>query len=97
MEFLNNRIKFRHTPVDKKDVYYAIASMQTRCVIYDIDRNQMHWGIARCSKKDEFNKSTGRKIAYARALHDMNLSKDMRSRMWDNYFFETATKGGRIK
>jgi hypothetical protein len=41
-------------------------------------------GVAHCAPQDGFNKSTGRKIALARALKD--VPRDTRRQLWASYF-----------
>lgn len=43
-------------------------------------------GSTECSKKDNFNKNTGRKIAMFRALVSAGVSKVDRWFFWDKYF-----------
>jgi hypothetical protein len=42
-------------------------------------------GKSICSKKDLFQKETGRKIALKRALEQLSLTKEERKRVWDDY------------
>jgi len=60
-------------------------------------------GIAKCSKKDQYKKSTGRKVALTKLFKRMNeisagdtkpefnLTKEERQRLW-NIYFETHKK-----
>jgi hypothetical protein len=44
-----------------------------------------------CNPKDKFVKSTGRKVALARVLHEtpeLQLTKEDRARIWETYFKE---------
>lgn len=39
-----------------------------------------------CSRRDEFRKSTGRKIALARAMTKLGLLRPHREKLWTSYF-----------
>ncbi len=43
-------------------------------------------GSSICSKTDNFNKRTGRKIALSRAIKSADLPKNFRKEIWDAYF-----------
>lgn len=42
-------------------------------------------GIARCSKKDNFCKEVGRKLALKRAISQLTLTKEERTKLWKDY------------
>lgn len=43
-------------------------------------------GVARCSKHDNFNKATGRKLSLTRALNGVEFTKSQRTQVWNQYF-----------
>lgn len=43
-------------------------------------------GMAHCSYEDEFVKAKGRKIALARAMKGFNLPREIRMKLWMEYF-----------
>ena len=47
-------------------------------------------GTARCSKRDQFVKATGLKLALARALKDLGASADERRLLWRAFFEATG-------
>ena len=53
---------------------------------------EVGFGMARCSAGDIFCRETGRKLAMARALKD--LDKPVRTAIWQAYFQRTNGKGG---
>ena len=55
----------------------------TSCVI-EIGKS-MYYGVALCHKKDQFCKAVGRKLSLARALRIAGLSKDERTKVWEDY------------
>jgi len=44
------------------------------------------FGVALCSKKDNFCRSTGRKIALADLLEKLHWDKETRDAVWKAYF-----------
>jgi len=42
-------------------------------------------GIAVCSRRDEFRKATGRKIALSRAMLDLGIERATRAKLWEDY------------
>lgn len=54
------------------------------------DTPNMFKGMAICSHLDQFVKSTGRKIAFTRALAKTKLSRAERALMWREYFKHNA-------
>ena len=68
----------------------------TECMILErIDEQLIEivgQGVAKCSKKDNFCKATGRKIALARAIKE-NFTKEGRKIFWDAYLaFQNGVK-----
>jgi len=72
---------------------------KTHCMIYDKDLNLVGSGTTECSPRDNFNRVTGRKISFTKALENtcyglcvnnkMTLfvdSKTWRTEMWNGYF-----------
>ena len=57
----------------------------TRCKASCDDTEVAH-GISLCSPKDNFDRNTGRKLALARALKELELSKEERLSVWMLYF-----------
>ena len=51
-------------------------------------------GLAECSKLDEFRKSTGRKIALARAM-EILLPRPKRAELWVSYLSKVNVAPGR--
>ena len=47
--------------------------------------------ISQCSKKDQFRRTVGRKVALSRAMSLLSLTRDMRRAIWEE-FFKTARK-----
>jgi hypothetical protein len=41
--------------------------------------------VAWCSSKDQFNREKGRKVALTRLLRQLDLPKDQRKAVWDEY------------
>ena len=52
-------------------------------------------GIATCSAKDEFRKSTGRKIALARAMAMLGVPRPRRVGLWASYLSKVNIAPGR--
>jgi hypothetical protein len=66
--------------------HYRKAVAGTRCIIWMGDK---YWvtGDAFLSEEDQFCRRVGRKVALAKALKKMNMTKEMRkTRVWDAYF-----------
>ena len=61
----------------------------TKCVLFGITHNQtikLAEGVSRCSWLDNFRKSTGRKLALARALSALTgLTREERKKVWEAY------------
>ena len=74
-------VVFRH-------VYPAKHRPYTTCnILMDGDLEAL--GISECSKHDNFNHNTGRKVALTRALRDgfwMAKYKEFRTTIWKKYF-----------
>ena len=65
------KVKVMHRFVEQDEFYYDIAHHKTTINLRDL--NGMEWyGVAKCSKKDHYNRKLGNKIALQRALKAMN-------------------------
>lgn len=56
--------------------------------VYDealMDTREFNVGYALCSPQDRFSKDRGRKISLARLLKSMNLPKEERTKVWEQY------------
>lgn len=64
----------------------------TICGIFDDEKKTLSFGYAKCSHKDIFNKSLGRKISYNRAIKNplCTITVDALDNLSD-LFMETAT------
>ncbi len=65
---------------DDKIFYSGI----TRCNI--TFNGQTSTGFSRCSKKDQFVKRIGRKVAFQRALEFFDFNKEQRTQLWRTVF-----------
>lgn len=73
-------IRWRHRPVESQELY----NMATDCsIMVQEAKEHLYSGTARCSKKDNFCRETGRKISLARAMKDFN--KELRKQIWEAY------------
>jgi len=68
-------IKWNHGLVKK--------GMTTHCYLRDNDGKMVSLGIAKCGKKDNFCKETGRKISLTRAIKE--FPKEIRRDFWKCY------------
>jgi len=80
---INTYVKFYYEKAGTKKV--------TTCIIEAMndkeERKVLGTGKAFCNKNDNFNKSTGRKLALLRALKDAGINKEDRKKFfWDKYF-----------
>lgn len=69
--------------------YNDAGLKSTHCWVFRIiDGKKFHVadGIAKCSKSDQFNKNTGRKVALSRTLQQLTTDRALRKRFWDEYF-----------
>jgi len=89
------RIRFRHVITNaNKDIAAVVSPFGTvkgftECFI-QLKRNGEDWktweyGAAVCSQEDNFDRATGRKIALARALKNIE-PKSLRKDFWEAYF-----------
>ena len=60
-----------------------INNQITVCTVATVGR--ISTGIATKSPKDLFNKNEGRKHSLEKALQHMNLTKDQRRKVWEDY------------
>lgn len=62
----------------------------TICNLVELDMHGKvlaeHTGYAYCHLSDQYNKSRGRKIAFARALEQGRFSRYERKQLWEQYF-----------
>lgn len=65
----------------------------TDCEIYDLEKNRVAQGNTQLAPEDmeKYNKETGRKLSLARALANLQASREDRTKAWKAYF---ARKGG---
>ena len=63
------------------DFHHHTAEKVTDCMI-----DNLFSGRSYCTPQDQFCRATGRKIALARALRNINVNKDMRRQIWKEYF-----------
>jgi hypothetical protein len=74
------KVKVMHGFVEPDEFYYDIAYHKTTINLRDL--NGMEWyGVAKCSKKDQYNRKLGNMIALRRAVKNMNshyLSESIR-------------------
>jgi len=71
------RIKFAYDPPEVK-------RRRTLCRIHDAS-GVLGSGLTKCSRNDQFVKSTGRKLALARAMQDARLDREARRLLWAQY------------
>ena len=57
----------------------------TFCAFGQDDGGTWALGYANCSKKDTFNRITGRKVALADALERNFIEKPIRTKIWEDY------------
>lgn len=79
------KIKFTFGHVAMVD---AVHSHLTLCFLDVWEGEKMvkaETGMAFCSRKDQFKKATGRKVALARALKKAGLGKAARAAVWSRY------------
>ena len=75
------KVRVMHGFVEQDEFYYDIAYHKTTINLRDL--NGMEWyGVAKCSKKDQYNRKLGNKIALRRAVKNMN----------SHYLSESITK-----
>ncbi len=73
------------------DFYYthdeADNPQDTICKLYSASEPDkvLAVGIAALHHKDHFNKVTGRKLAFSRALKQLDLPKEWRTQLWNAY------------
>jgi len=95
------RFTFHHLDFSKADLFVdmlhipatqcKICSHRTICYLsYIVNKDSsdtyIHLGVTYCSKKDIFNKSTGRKKAMAKAFEKSDIDKETRKLIWAEYF-----------
>jgi hypothetical protein len=70
----------------------------TSCVCVGDQNAILDIGVrARCSKKDQYCRETGRKVTLARLLKVLNFPKEERSLVWEAYRVSPIQKGGKPK
>lgn len=80
----NYVIKWKHNNVDNESFNFNGI---TSCYI-KVNGQVISSSEAFCSKKDNYDKSKGRKISLARALKNVDIDKNDRKTVWKNYFDE---------
>lgn len=88
-----SRICFNHskeekTLVNKDGVEEKVAHpYKTKCFITDGKAKDkvLGMGVSICSKRDQFNYVTGRKLALGRALKAADFTKEERQEVWEEF------------
>ena len=91
-----------HLSVEGHDIKFSFSHLRhlgqeagvtdaTVCT-FELD-GKTYTGLAACSAHDTFNKETGRKLALARALKQLTLSKKVREAIWQRYFNRGVPNG----
>ncbi len=73
-------VDWQHIRGGEKNDFNAI----TDCFIIDENGHYIGYDHAICSKKDNFDRSIGRKLSLARAIS--GLKKEQRRKFWEAYF-----------
>ena len=68
----------------------ASKASSTECHITDTNNNHIVSSVARCNKKDNYNKKLGRKLSFQRAVSQLP-DRNVRKILWDN-FIESSPK-----
>ncbi|KKK50546.1 hypothetical protein LCGC14_3123920, partial [marine sediment metagenome] len=99
-EVAEYKVKFFHencvSPYRWKEFFteQPLARARTTCYIY---RDNLKYlkadGTAWCSRKDQFNRNTGRKLALERALESAGFDKPKRTLFWEAYFKKRGKVG----
>jgi hypothetical protein len=80
---------------DKNDWHYSVLfryekledeTVRTICSIKKLATDEYTFGFADCSKNDKFNKHTGRKLAFQRAIAKLTNDKEERRLFWQGFF-----------
>lgn len=77
------RVKWTHNSGNIKDSVWPDKSTVCNVNILENSIKACGWGIAKCSKKDNFNKSKGRIVSLTKAIS--HLPKDVRTLFWNQY------------
>lgn len=66
------KVKVIHGFTEKDDNFHHLSDRKT--TIYLKDLNDVEWmGVARCSKRDQYNRKLGNKIALGRVLKNAGI------------------------
>jgi len=77
----NYKVRFAHSQYPSGTWCKGV----TTCEIFNaFDESGVGYGLTYCSRSDQFNKATGRKVALTRALKAFD--KETRTRFWKAYF-----------
>jgi len=63
---------------------FDVPKKLTRCEVKIRGMERIYGAIAYCHPKDQFNRSTGRKVCLAKAIRQ--LHKEIRTAIWEQYF-----------
>jgi hypothetical protein len=77
------RIKWHHAFIDESVPNISAGHYLTSCELEGEQNSD--WAYAICSKGDNFNKDTGRKLSLARVLKNANIPKEERKSIWEAY------------
>ena len=88
------KVKFHHSQEEKvlqveqgDNVIETPVRGETHCILVMGDAE--FWGVSHCSVVDQFNKATGRKVAFTRALQLATavgaVDKVDRAQLWQQY------------
>lgn len=55
------------------------------CTVANEAEDPLGFGLALCSKHDQYKKETGRKVSLTKALQDSEFGYDLRKQVWEGY------------
>jgi len=93
--FKNYTFKFFYSPgneISRKTIC-TLEKSRSRIISSKINTKIVGEGVAICSKKDNFSKERGRKLAMLKAMKDAGIQKSERALIWEVY--RNLKSGGR--
>ena len=93
--FKNYTFKFFYSPgneISRKTIC-TLEKSRSKVITRKISTKIIGKGVAICSKKDNFSKERGRKIAMLRAMKNGSIQKSERALIWEVY--RNLKSGGR--
>ncbi|MBC8147047.1 MAG: hypothetical protein H8E98_03580 [Bacteroidetes bacterium] len=70
---------------------FAVNGGATECIFKSLDtEDKEYYGMAYCREDEPYVKAIGRKHSFARALDNLDITKEERKELWDQYLNEVT-------